>query len=225
MDAIPSSEIIKVIYVLLPGFVTAWIFYALTAYSRLSPFERTVQALIYTAIVQAVVLVFREFMFLFGTKCCFGEWTDNVAFVTSIIFAVLFGLLFSALANNNWLHALLQIADHNVPVCGSLGSECPLMIKIFYEDAAGADQEWLQGFYLRPDPNTPGNQPFCVACTVPYEHIRVPDVTWYTFDSESLIPLLSRDGNAPTIIQSITIYASGHSYRSAIAELDLIGQE
>ena len=123
------------------------------------------------------------------------------------------------------LHALLQIADHNVPVCGSLGSECPLMIKIFYEDAAGADQEWLQGFYLRPDPNTPGNQPFCVACTVPYEHIRVPDVTWYTFDSESLIPLLSRDGNAPTIIQSITIYASGHSYRSAIAELDLIGQE
>ena len=74
----------------------------------MSPFERTVQALIYTAIVQAVVLVFREFMFLFGTKCCFGEWTDNVAFVTSIIFAVLFGLLFSALANNNWLHALLQ---------------------------------------------------------------------------------------------------------------------
>ena len=108
MDAIPSSEIIKVIYVLLPGFVTAWIFYALTAYSRLSPFERTVQALIYTAIVQAVVLVFREFMFLFGTKCCFGEWTDNVAFVTSIIFAALLGLLFSASTNNNWFHPLLQ---------------------------------------------------------------------------------------------------------------------
>ncbi len=74
----------------------------------MSPFERTVQALIYTGIVQAVVLVFRELMFLFGTKCCFGEWTDNVAFVTSITFAVLFGLLFSASANNNWFHPLLQ---------------------------------------------------------------------------------------------------------------------
>ena len=105
---IPSSEIIKVIYALLPGFVTAWIFYALTAYSRLSPFERTVQALIYTAIVQAVVLVFRELMFLLGTKCCFGVWTANASFVTSIIFAVLFGLLFSASANNNWIYPLLQ---------------------------------------------------------------------------------------------------------------------
>ena len=108
MDGVPSSEIVKVIYALLPGFVTAWIFYALTAYSRLSPFKRTVQALIYTGIVQAVVLVFRELMFLFGVKCCFGEWTDNVAFVTSIIFAVLFGLLFSASVNNNWFHPVLQ---------------------------------------------------------------------------------------------------------------------
>lgn len=123
------------------------------------------------------------------------------------------------------LHVLLRIEDHNVPVCGSLGSECPLMIKIAYEDATGADQEWLQGFYLHPDPNTPGNQPFCVVCTVPYEHLRVPDDTWYTFDSDSLIPLLSRNGNVPTMIKSMTVYASGHAYRSAIAEIDLIGQE
>ncbi len=104
----PSSEIAKVIYTLLPGFVAAWIFYALTAYPRLSPFERIVQALVFTGIVQVLVLAFRELLFLIGTKFCLGEWTDNVSFSTSIIFAALFGLFFSASANNNWFHPLLQ---------------------------------------------------------------------------------------------------------------------
>ena len=105
---IPSSEVVKVIYALLPGFVAAWIFYALTAYPRLSPFERTVQALIFTGIIQVISLVLRELMFLFGAKCCLGVWTDNVSFVTSIIIAILFGLSFSASANNNWIHPWLQ---------------------------------------------------------------------------------------------------------------------
>ncbi len=45
---LPSSEVLKVIYALLPGFVAAWIFYGLTAPPRQSPFERVVQALIFT---------------------------------------------------------------------------------------------------------------------------------------------------------------------------------
>jgi hypothetical protein len=105
---IPSSEVIKVIYALLPGFVAAGLLYLFTAYDRLSPFERTVQALVFTGIVQVVVLGFRELMFLFGARYCFGEWTDNVAFATSIIFAALLGLLLSVLANSNWFYPLLQ---------------------------------------------------------------------------------------------------------------------
>jgi hypothetical protein len=108
MPDFPISEVVKVIYALLPGFVAAWIFYALTAYPRLSPFERTVQALIFTGIIQAISLVFRKLMFLLGAKCCVGVWTDNASFVTSIIVAILFGLLFSASANNNWIHPWLQ---------------------------------------------------------------------------------------------------------------------
>jgi hypothetical protein len=105
---VPSSEVVKVIYALLPGFVAAWIFYALTAYPRLSPFERTVQALIFTGIVQVISLGFRELMFLVGAKCCLGVWTDNSSFVTSITVAIFFGLVFSASANNNWIHPWLQ---------------------------------------------------------------------------------------------------------------------
>ena len=37
---------------LLAGFVASWVFYGLTPYKRPTPFERVVQALIYTAVVQ-----------------------------------------------------------------------------------------------------------------------------------------------------------------------------
>ncbi|MEN6457750.1 MAG: DUF6338 family protein [Thermoguttaceae bacterium] len=105
----PSPEVVKVIYVLLPGFVAAWIFYALTAYARLSPFERTIQALIFTGIIQVLVLLIRELSFFLGRVAyCFGEWTDNSSFITSMILAILFGLFYSAAANNNWIHPLLQ---------------------------------------------------------------------------------------------------------------------
>ncbi|MCE5266811.1 MAG: DUF6338 family protein [Planctomycetaceae bacterium] len=106
---IPSSDVIKVVYALLPGFVTAWIFYALTAYARLSPFERTVQALIFTGIIQVLVLAIRESLFFLGRVAYgFGEWTDNGSFTTSMIVAIAFGLVYSAAANNNWIHPLLQ---------------------------------------------------------------------------------------------------------------------
>ena len=123
------------------------------------------------------------------------------------------------------MHLLLRIEEQNVPVCGSLGSECPVMVRIAYEDADGADQEWLQGFYSLPDTSTPGNPSFCVTCSMRNEHIQVPEDTWYAYDSDNLIPLLSQDGKAPIQIRSITAYASGHTYQSTIAEIELIGQE
>jgi len=123
------------------------------------------------------------------------------------------------------LHLLLYIEDHNVPVCGSLGSECPVMVRIDYEDADGADQQWLQGFYSLPDASTPGNPLFCVTCNIRNDHIQAPEDTWYSYDSENLIPLLSQDGKTPILINSITVNASGHTYKALIAEIELIGQE
>jgi len=123
------------------------------------------------------------------------------------------------------LHLLLYIEEHNVPVCGSLGSECPVMVRIDYKDADGTDRRWLQGFYSLPDANAPGNPLFCVTCDIRNDHIQVPEDTWYPYDSDNLIPLLSQDGKAPILISSITVNASGHTYRAFIAEVELIGQE
>ncbi len=123
------------------------------------------------------------------------------------------------------LHLLLYIEEHNVPVCGSLGSECPVMVRIDYKDADGADQQWLQGFYSLPDASTPGNPLFCVTCTIRNDHIQAPEDTWYSYDSDNLIPLLSQDGKTPILIDSITVNSSGHTYKTFIAEVELIGQE
>jgi hypothetical protein len=51
MDTI-SPDILNLIYKLLPGFLSAWVFYGLTAHPKASPFERVVQALIFTVMIQ-----------------------------------------------------------------------------------------------------------------------------------------------------------------------------
>ncbi len=50
-----SSEVINVLAFLLPGFVAAAIYYSLTSHPKPSAFERLIQALIFTAVIQAVV--------------------------------------------------------------------------------------------------------------------------------------------------------------------------
>jgi Family of unknown function (DUF6338) len=104
-----SSEIIGVIFNLLPGFVTAWIFFGLTAHRRKSPFERTVQALIFTAIIRALVLSIKYLAVLASgwTEIVLGPWTQNVEFVWSIIVAIVLGHLFVVAANRNLYHHLL----------------------------------------------------------------------------------------------------------------------
>jgi len=121
------------------------------------------------------------------------------------------------------LHLLLRVEGQDVPVCGSLGSECPVMVGIHYVDANGADQEWTQGFFWLPDPSGV-NPEACISCSTHNQHIRVPQGIWYAYLSPNLIPQLSQDGRPPRALQSITIYASGHTYQAAVAEVELIGQ-
>ncbi len=49
-----SSEVINVLAFLLPGFVASAIYYSLTSHPKPSAFERIIQALIFTAVIQAI---------------------------------------------------------------------------------------------------------------------------------------------------------------------------
>ncbi len=125
------------------------------------------------------------------------------------------------------LYLTLRIEEQNLPICGSEGSECPVMVRIDYQDANGVDKEWLQGFYLQSaDASSSGNPTVCRTCPTRNPHIQVLEGTWYPYLSPNLIPLLSsQDGQAPTSIKAVTIYASGHTYKSMVAEVELLAQE
>ncbi len=104
-----SGDIVSVIYFLLPGFVAAWVFYGLTAHPKASPFERVVQALIFTVVVQAFTVITGWFLLACGNIFyCLGIWTVRSAFVWSVLLAFAFGLLFAYFANKNYCHALLH---------------------------------------------------------------------------------------------------------------------
>lgn len=96
-----AKEIVHLFYVLLPGFVTAWIFYGLTAHPRLDWFERLVQALIFTVIVQALVYLLR--LAIHGRD----PWTAETNLSWSLVLAVVLGIALSAAANTNWVHEQL----------------------------------------------------------------------------------------------------------------------
>jgi len=122
------------------------------------------------------------------------------------------------------LRLVLRVLQQDVPVCGTLGSECPVMVRIDYVDEEGSLRSWLQGFYVLPDFNAV-NPDFCVTCSTRSPHIRITGGAWYIYDSPNLIPLLGQIGAPPVTLKTIWIYASGHTYQSQIAEVELSGQE
>jgi hypothetical protein len=100
---LPQTGIASVIYVLLPGFLAAWLFYGLAGKRARTPFEYIVHALVFTAIVQALVLTVRGSFLWIGRLASIGAWTNEVAFVWSTMTAVLVGLASAVLANKEWI--------------------------------------------------------------------------------------------------------------------------
>ena len=104
----PSSEIVGVINALLPGFLTTWVYYALTAHPKKGSFERVIEALIFTGIVQVIVLLIQKTLFILGKVYTLCSWTSQSSFVLSIVIAVLLGIVFSLFANKDWFHKFLR---------------------------------------------------------------------------------------------------------------------
>lgn len=103
-----SEDLIQLLLKLLPGFLAAWVFYSITAHPKAGPFERVVQALIFTAIVTAAVGGLRLVLLWFGTFVSWGEWSDATELASSLVVAVVIGIGFAVLANNDRFHKFLR---------------------------------------------------------------------------------------------------------------------
>jgi len=101
------EELIKLLQFVLPGLVAAWAFYGLTSYQKPKEFERLVQALVFTSLLEVVARV------LVGAGAAAGAlWrpllpAGDVRVVATVL-ALPFGILVAYLANNDVLHKRLR---------------------------------------------------------------------------------------------------------------------
>ncbi len=115
------------------------------------------------------------------------------------------------------LHLAVRVISEDIGGfggCGSLGSECPIIVRIDYRDIYGSESESLHGFYI--------GEPQSGWLT--YEWAEpVQEGTWQTYDSGNLMEELA--DAPPALIKSLTIYASGHSFHDMVTEVELLAQE
>lgn len=117
----PTQELISILQYLVPGFLAAWVFNGFTSYGEQTPFERIVQALIFTIIIQAFVFIEKYILIQLGEYNKFGVWEESTQLIWSIISALVLGMVFSYFANNSKIHNLAQ--KLNITVESSFPSE------------------------------------------------------------------------------------------------------
>ena len=98
-----SLEFLKIIFALLPGFISAEILFMLTPYVKPAPFERIIQALIMTALVKGGV----EITYYIAAKNDFII-PINADYILSILVAVFLGIVLSWCANNDFPNRFLR---------------------------------------------------------------------------------------------------------------------
>ena len=119
-----TSEVVAILQALLPGFLAAWIFYGLTAHPKPREFERTIQALVFTVIVQAIAAGVRELLLFIGTYFAIGAWTQDVHLIWALMTGAFLGVLFAGFANNDTLHGWLRGRDWKLCKLAPNGFSC-----------------------------------------------------------------------------------------------------
>jgi uncharacterized membrane protein len=102
-----KNFIILVTY-LLPGFLAAWVFYGLTSHAKPSQFERVVQALIFTFIIQTLIPSCRWVLEQIGHLVAFRPWDSAAEGLTSLSLAIIFGAILAYFTNTDTVHKWLR---------------------------------------------------------------------------------------------------------------------
>jgi hypothetical protein len=103
-----TNELVALFTFLLPGFITSFLFYSLTSFPKKSEFEAVVIALIYTIIINAVVEILGIICVAIGNIAAIGEWNQLSKTLCSIIIALIIGVVWSYLFNNDIIHTFLR---------------------------------------------------------------------------------------------------------------------
>lgn len=111
------------------------------------------------------------------------------------------------------------ILYQELKVCGSQGSECPLMVRINYRTKDGATADWTQGFYADGTPSMPNLPDFIVQSGEPRtKHIATRLGRDEPYESPNLIEAI------PGIeyLNYIQVYAEGHGVQTRVNSVELL---
>lgn len=107
MTELPA-EAIKLLTYLLPGFTAAWLFYGLTSHQKPSQFERVVQALIFTFVIQVFLQPLKWLLLMAGRIVSIGPWGEASELFMSFSLAIALGALVAYFTNNDSFHKKLR---------------------------------------------------------------------------------------------------------------------
>lgn len=119
-----------------------------------------------------------------------------------------------------------RILNQSLQVCGVLGSECPLFLRVNYVDGSGFSNTWQHGFYAVGEP-IPDVQPDgCAICAMVQDtHERVPLGQEYFYDID-LGAEIARQGRVPPrFIESIILVSSGHNFEVEVVDVALLAAD
>lgn len=116
------------------------------------------------------------------------------------------------------LRVTMQVSQQSLSACGMVGSECPVMLYIQYQDKDGNKYEWYHGFYVEYRPNE-GGRTTCDSCLQPHEQINKD--AWYSYESVNFLTDLPSD-RLPAKIDLLKFYADGHQYDVMFSEVALV---
>ncbi|OOE45094.1 DUF6338 family protein [Salinivibrio kushneri] len=190
-----SANIIELLEYLLPGFVAAWIFYALTSYRKPSQFERVVQALIFTIFIQSAIFLLEELSAVICDKLEIEPF--QAADVTwSVFISVLIGLAFSFFANNDYFHAALRFLritkESSYPSEWYSAFTEPSYVVLHLQDERrvhGWPREWPSspdsGHFLLNEPCWLSGTELIPIANVEHLVVSVHDVRWLEYMDDS----------------------------------------
>jgi hypothetical protein len=111
------------------------------------------------------------------------------------------------------------ILFQELKVCGSQGSECPLMVKINYRNKDGGTTDWTQGFYADGTPQMPDLPDFIVQSAEPRtKHIATRLGVDEPYESPNLMTTLKDI----EFVNYIQLYAEGHGVKTQINSVELL---
>ena len=110
------------------------------------------------------------------------------------------------------------VSSQSLSQCGILGSECPLMLRLRYEDRLAVGRTWIRGFYFDKEVIT-DYPTLCSTCI--QEHEIINKQAWYTFESENLLSVIGANDH-PESLSWIALEASGHQFDTIVSEILLL---